>query len=55
MVDSADNYKTLKISIGAVMKNLEMLRFAPDHFKTKKMCKNAANATNAAICDKVCC
>ena len=37
------------------MKNLEMLRFAPDHFKTKEMPKNAANAANAAICNKVCC
>ena len=52
---SADNSKTLEISIGAVMKNLEMLRFAPDHFKTKEMPKNAANAANAAICNKVCC
>ena len=41
MVDSeytADNYKSLKIIIGAIMKNTEMLRFDLDHFKTKKMC-----------------
>ena len=29
------------ISIGARIKNPEMLRFVPDHLKTKKMCKNA--------------
>ena len=33
-------YKTLKISIGAVVKNSGMLRFVPDHLKIKKMCKN---------------
>ena len=38
MVDS----KTLKIFIGTIIKNPELLRFVPDHFKTKKMCKNAA-------------
>ena len=40
MVDKAysqDNYKSSKISIGALIKNLEMLRFVPNHLKTKKM------------------
>ena len=37
--NSPDNYKALKIGIGAMIKNLEILRFIPDHFKTKKMCK----------------
>ena len=35
MVDSeysTGNYKSLKISIGAIMKNPEMLRLVPDHF-----------------------
>ena len=44
MVDNrnkSDNYKPLKISIGTIIKDLEMLRFVPDHLKTKKMCKNA--------------
>ena len=44
MVDSkhsSDNYKTSKVSIGAIIKDPEMLRFVPDHFKTKKICKNA--------------
>ena len=36
-----DVYKSLNISIGTVMKNPEMLKFIPDHFKTKKMCKHA--------------
>ena len=33
--------KSLNISIGTVMKNLEMLKFVSDHPKTKKMCKHA--------------
>ena len=37
MVDS----KTLKVSIGAIIIGPEMLRFVPDHLKTKKMCKHA--------------
>ena len=41
MVDIKDVYKSLNISIGTVMKNPEMLKFIPDHFKTKKMCKHA--------------
>ena len=36
MVDS----KTLKISIGTIIKNPKMIRFVPDQFKTKKVCKN---------------
>ena len=36
-----DNYKSSKISIATVMKNPEMLKFVPDHLKTKKMCKQA--------------
>ena len=31
----------LKISIGAVIKNLKMLIFLPNCLKTKKMCKTA--------------
>ena len=41
MVDSeysTGDYKSLKISIGAIMKNPEMLKLVPDHLKTKKMC-----------------
>ena len=36
MVDSMDFYKSLNISIGTIMKNLEMLKFVPDNLKTKK-------------------
>ena len=39
MVDSEnspDNYKTFKISIGAIIKNPEILKFVPDHLKIKK-------------------
>ena len=41
MVDgkySMNIYKSVKISIRTVMKNLKMLKFVPDHLKTKKMC-----------------
>ena len=43
MVDSEytmDIYKFVK-SIGTVIKNPGMLKFVPDHLKTKKMCKHA--------------
>ena len=46
MVDSEYNkdiYKSVKVSIGTVMRNLEMLKFVPDHLKSKKMCKHAFN------------
>ena len=36
-----DIYKSVKISIGTVMANPEMLLFVPDHLKTKKVCKHA--------------
>ena len=44
MVDSEysmDFYKSVKTSIGTVMKNQEMLNFVLDLLKTKKMCKHA--------------
>ena len=44
MVDSefnTDDYKSSKISIGAIMKNSEMIRLAPSHLKTKDICKHA--------------
>ena len=39
--NSPGNYKTLKISIGAIIKNPKMLRFIPDHLKTKKVRNNS--------------
>ena len=39
MVDIMGIYKSLNISIGTVMKNPEMLKFVPDHLKTKKTFK----------------
>ena len=39
MVDSEYSmgiYKSVKISIGAVMRSPEILKFVPDHLKTKK-------------------
>ena len=38
--NSPDNYETLKITIEAIMKNPEILKFVPDHLNTKKMSKN---------------
>ena len=40
IVESIDIYKSLNVNIVTVMKNPEMLKFVPDHLKTKKMCKN---------------
>ena len=37
---STDDYKSSKISIGAITKNREMLRSVPDHLKTKTKCKH---------------
>ena len=41
--------KALKISIAAIIKNPEMLRFAPDHLKTKKIYKNGVKKLPFAI------
>ena len=41
MVDSMDIYRSTNINIGTVMKNPEMLKFVPNHLKTKNMCKHA--------------
>ena len=43
MVDSEcdiDIYKSVKISIGVVIRNSEILKFVFDHLKTKKMHKH---------------
>ena len=40
MVDNMNIYKTLNVSAGTVMRNRKMLKFVPDHPKTKKMCKH---------------
>ena len=42
MADSEYNmdiYKSVEINIGAVMRNPEILKFLPDHLKTKKCVK----------------
>ena len=44
MVDSVynpGNNKSLKISIAAIIRNPELLRFVSDHLKSNKMCKNS--------------
>ena len=40
MVNIIDINKSLNISIRAVIKNQEMLKFVSDHLKTKDMCKH---------------
>ena len=42
-------YKTLEINIGSIIKNPEMLRFFPDHLKTKKMFKHAVKILSFVI------
>ena len=37
MIDSMNIYKSLNISIGIVMKNLEMLKFVPDYLNYKNV------------------
>ena len=39
MVNILDIHKSLNVSIGTVMKNPEMLKFASDHLR--KMCEHA--------------
>ena len=41
MVDLTGIYKSLSISIGTVMKNVEMLKLVLDYLKTKKLWKHA--------------
>ena len=37
MINSMDIFKSLIISVRTVMRNPEMVKFVPDHLKTKKM------------------
>ena len=41
MVDSMCIHKPININIETVMKNPDMLKFIPDHLKTKQMCNYA--------------
>ena len=51
MVDSkySTDYKSLKVRIQVIIKNPEMLKFIPDHLKTKKMCKYAVKKLSLII------
>ena len=40
MLESICIYKSVNINIGTVMKNPKMLKFIPDHLKTKKICEH---------------
>ena len=46
---SPDFDEPLKISIGAITKYPEILRFTPYHIKLKKMCKHAAKKMRFVI------
>ena len=57
MVDSecsADDYKSSKISIGAIIKNPEMLKFVPDCLKTKRICNHAVKSCFSAFHNMIC-
>ena len=41
--------KTLKISIGTIIKDQEMLRLVSDYLQTKKMCRHAVNTARETI------
>ena len=41
MVDIMCIHKPININIGTVMKTTEMLKFVPDHLKTKQICNYA--------------
>ena len=49
------NYKSLRISIGSIMKNPEILRLVLDHLKTKKMFKKAVSKSPFLISFLMCC
>ena len=44
-----DNYKSSKISIGAVIKTPEILKFVPDHIETKQTCNYAVKNLSFVI------
>ena len=41
MVDIMDVYMSIDISTGTAIKNSGILKFFPDHLKTKTMCTHA--------------
>ena len=52
MVDteySRSDHKSSRISIGEVTENLEMLKFVPDHAKTKQICNQAIKKLSFVI------
>ena len=51
MVDIMDVYKSLNICIGTIIKNPEMIKFVPDHVKTKKcVSMQLKNTLSIKIC-----
>ena len=47
--DSMDIYKSVNMNCVTVMKNPEMLKFVPNHYKTWKMCDKAVNTYLSTI------
>ena len=52
--NSPDNCKSLRIITGAIIKNLEILRFVPDHLKTIKMRKEIAIRNKLKVLSDCC-
>ena len=52
MVDNMDIYKSLNITNCKVMKNAEMIKFVPDHLKTKNVGKHVVTKITLSI--KIC-
>ena len=46
---SSDNYSNLKMSTRATIKDLEMLKFVPDHVNTKNICKHTVKKSSFVI------
>ena len=49
MIGCKIQYKSSQNSIAAIMKNPELLKFVPDHLRTKKLLKNAVKKLPSLI------
>ena len=47
-----EDFKSPQTSIGAIMKNPEMLKFVPDHLKIKKKCVKMQLKNYQSMCGK---
>ena len=49
LLDSRDICKSININIATVMKNPDMLKFVPDHLKTKQLGKHVLKKITLSI------